>query len=453
MNSKEIIAEKYKIKRVVVHTGPGKTGSSAIQAWLLKNSHFLEARGVYYPKHDILKNQISSGHLQEILNKNEKGEWKVEPKKIARLLNTFHQSDCHTLLLSSEYFFHKIVEIQKYIPNAEFIAYIRNPVELIESNYNQGVKRHTKINRFYPPQALDGYFWHYLEVTFKKATANSILLRPYDKELMEKGNIVADLLSTIDIKVDIEDKKINSSYTFPALEFKRLLNHFLNEKSIHLEHALDKVLQDYTLGEPLYSLMEPSAFLTLNKASCEKMESFMNKHKQQHLNPLLEKFLLNKQKPYMKQTCALNELVSIVDFLKKNNLQLYKHLHLLVSKNSNIYIDNIKIYEAFNIEAPVDVKLSLITPELLKYIDNFTIHPSKRGEVCYEMACYFNEINELSNALRFAKASVKFNPGMSLYIQTLNQLIIDQNSMKDSKKTTSFNTLFIRVKNKLNELI
>jgi hypothetical protein len=69
------------------------------------------------------------------------------------------------------------------------------------------------------------------------------------------------------------------------------------------------------------------------------------------------------------------------------------------------------------------------------------------------MACYFNEINELSNALRFAKASVKFNPGMSLYIQTLNQLIIDQNSMKDSKKTTSFNTLFIRVKNKLNELI
>jgi arsenate reductase-like glutaredoxin family protein len=167
MNSKEIIAEKYKIKRVVVHTGPGKTGSSAIQAWLLKNSHFLEARGVYYPKHDILKNQISSGHLQEILNKNEKGEWKVEPKKIARLLNTFHQSDCHTLLLSSEYFFHKIVEIQKYIPNAEFIAYIRNPVELIESNY-KGVKRHTKINRFYPPQALDGYFWHYLEVTFKK---------------------------------------------------------------------------------------------------------------------------------------------------------------------------------------------------------------------------------------------------------------------------------------------
>ena len=62
-------------------------------------------------------------------------------------------SGCHTLLLSSEFFFPAIADIQKAFPEAEFVVYVRNPIELLESNYNQSVKRHDETKAFVAPAA------------------------------------------------------------------------------------------------------------------------------------------------------------------------------------------------------------------------------------------------------------------------------------------------------------
>ena len=51
------------------------------------------------------------------------------------------------MLLSSEFFFREMDEFKLHIPNAKFIAYIRNPLETKESSYNQSVKRHFQVKK------------------------------------------------------------------------------------------------------------------------------------------------------------------------------------------------------------------------------------------------------------------------------------------------------------------
>ena len=96
------------MKRVVIHSGPGKTGTSAIQFWLNNNRSKLRDNSVYYPKHTTDTNGVSSGNIQAVLSQNNEGVWDVDAVKVEQLLKDFNQSECDVLLLSSEFFFYKI---------------------------------------------------------------------------------------------------------------------------------------------------------------------------------------------------------------------------------------------------------------------------------------------------------------------------------------------------------
>ena len=296
---------KAQKKRIVIHTGPGKTGSSAIQAWLTKNTKWLQSQGVFYPKHNLSKEQISSGNLREILvQKKGDTSWQVDREKVTQLMTRFKNSRCNILLLSSEFFFHNIIKIQDAIPEAEFVAYIRNPVELLESNYNQSVKRHSSTKLFTTPTGINHFLWQYLTRVYNKVDNSHLHLRPFDESLMQGGNIVSDLLSILDIELTegLDNKRINPSFTFPCMEFKRLLNHFgLGE----LEPHLDKILQCCDIGMREYSLISPEKFEKLNSESCERMEKFISKFSLQDLTPLLNAFKHIQQRPYIKQCASL----------------------------------------------------------------------------------------------------------------------------------------------------
>ena len=51
-----------KEKNIYFHIGPGKTGTSAIQAWLQSNQAWLKKNSVLYPEHELDINNVSSGH-------------------------------------------------------------------------------------------------------------------------------------------------------------------------------------------------------------------------------------------------------------------------------------------------------------------------------------------------------------------------------------------------------
>jgi|GEM_PF-2795423 len=422
-------------KRVIIHTGPGKTGSSAIQAWLVKNITHLESNSIFYPKHDLSKDKISSGNLREILTQAKNGTWQVDAEKVTSLLLKFEKTGHSTLLLSSEFFFHRIIDIQKLIPHAEFIAYVRNPVELLESNYNQSVKRHSNIKPFIAPPEIDSFLWQYLERVFKNIDSKKMHLRPFDERLMQGGNIVADMLCVLGMSLDkgFKNSRINPSFTFESLEFKRLLNHFGLGA---LEPKLDAALQSCDIGSREYSLISPDTFNVLNSQSCEKMTSFIEHYKQPHLLPLLNIFKNVQQRFFVKQSASLSQLALISEYLLKYDSALHAKLVSLVMSHPNLMIDTPAIYDLFNVQYETIDHNTLIDDLLLKHINQFTVHPSKRGKICYELACYYLQLDDLDNAIKFAKGAHYFNPKNWQFIDKLNEVIRAMNA-KNKALTTA----------------
>ncbi|MEP4301758.1 MAG: hypothetical protein ABJ340_19085, partial [Paraglaciecola sp.] len=129
-------------KRILIHVGPPKSGTSAIQLALLQHRDTLSQMGINYPTHGLGANGISSGNLEAILSLDCNNKWQVCEDKISSLIAEFNNSTQHTLLLSSEYFFYLAKEIAVLIPQAKFIAYVRCPIDTYESSYNQSIKRH-----------------------------------------------------------------------------------------------------------------------------------------------------------------------------------------------------------------------------------------------------------------------------------------------------------------------
>ncbi len=424
-------------KRIIIHTGPGKTGTSAIQAWLVNNRKYLSQYRVFYPEHRLGKSQISSGNIGSILSQIDKKDkinsvsgWYVDYEKIDNLLKEFYSSSAEILLLSSEFFFHRIVDIHKAIPEAEFIAYVRNPVELLESNYNQGIKRHGFIEKFKAPKFLDKYFWQYLTGVFEKVNAKKIFLRPYDERLMVDGNIVSDLLKVVGIDLIVEDKRVNSSYTLASLEFKRLLNSFSLGS---LELKVDSALQGCKVGFANYSLMDQASFKRLNKQSCHSMQIFIDKYKQVHLISLLKLFQNAEQKPFRQQEVSFDDLSAICEYMYKKNRLVFKQLKALISLHNNLLIDNSALYSLFNVKFSPEYLLNDKDKKLLKHFDYFTIREEKHEIVACELSRYFSLKDDWVNAVLFAKIAFSKNPKNKKFQQQLNRVLIKTNKYSCKK--------------------
>lgn len=127
-------------KKIVLHIGHGKTGSSAIQSVLARNHDLLKSAGILYPegKHSDAARlgRVTSGNL-EVENWF---EGHVVPVSRA-------QVGCGTILFSNENLFRRLDAFlhahRKY--EAEFafeiILFVREPFEKLNSGFQQAVKR------------------------------------------------------------------------------------------------------------------------------------------------------------------------------------------------------------------------------------------------------------------------------------------------------------------------
>ena len=262
-----------------IHVGPPKTGTSAIQKWCLDNRPMLLRYGVYYPEHDVDPNGVSSGNLLSLFERTEDGELIYSKEKYKELLTNAKALGVGTILLSSEFFFKKIAVLADAIPDAIFVAYIRFELSLIESGYNQSVKRHGKSDlitispglRSQPLSLINSYICEYGSQRF--------VLRSYNERAFSGGNIVSDLLEAIGVSTDGSEnlpapKRINTGYSLEGLEFKRWFNKFKPE---YLQEPLDRFLQHEAKAADLnYSILSGSEFWRLKKSLLKELKFFCN---------------------------------------------------------------------------------------------------------------------------------------------------------------------------------
>ncbi|MEM9302402.1 MAG: hypothetical protein AAGE01_09850 [Pseudomonadota bacterium] len=432
-------------KRIVIHAGPGKTGTSAIQAVLNDQREALAVRGVLYPKHDMDSNRVSSGNRGALLDRTDDGNWTVSKDKVNTLRARFEASGCHTLLLSSEFFFRRIPGIHEHFPEAEFIAYLRHPIELEESGYNQRVKRHDRTSRFHLPDDFDYRTLRYVSRLLDASPAPDVVLRPYAKPLFTGGTILADLFAILGLDAPAEDQVVNPSYTFEALQFKRHANHFPLGR---LGPELDRLLQRCDIGQRPYSLLTPQRYAELNGRVVDQLTEFLERHALDGLATFRDHVAATPPRPYHGQDIGADALDEIARWVKREAPQLHGLLAELAGKFPNLSLPNPHYYRCLGVAPSEDGPApdrETIAALVARLRDD--AHGAE-ADFCRELALYLEDRGDLEAASHFMAAAHAFRPNGEIIRGKLNDYRIRSGGERTSR-SFRFRSLLIRLRGML----
>ncbi len=252
------------MKKLYLHIGAHKTGTSALQHFFLKNRALLDHYGVYYP---FTGCNSKGGHNRFFLplNKNKIKKREEIGHKINKLksFNSFvsdlkseiNHKDC--ILMSSESIStiidHNLFEAQKLLELfdiVKIIYYVRRQDEAIESVYRYEVKVHStdSLECFTIKEKWRNYYRVCIN-SAKLVGKENVIVRVYEKDRFTGGNIFQDFLSCIGIsfneEFELPSHDINISLRPDELYFKRAYNSL----SVKFEQKLKvaELLENFSL--------------------------------------------------------------------------------------------------------------------------------------------------------------------------------------------------------------
>jgi hypothetical protein len=260
-------------RKLYLHIGMPKTGTTALQHFFKLNSNRLKEQGVIYPEtgqfrdyshHDItfsLSKNSYRKHLSKAQQVSFLNELDEEVKHYPKVLLS---SECFPMLSQHSLFFEFLSQF-----DTKIICYLRRQDKFIESHYRQVIadpalpNLHYKIDRHiaklhstmtYAPFILN---WDRL---------GSLIVRPYERGCFFGGNIFSDFSNIIDITIDktfvFPQGDINPTDSNAFVDFMRILK---------LHKVLHSVLEIVSIDELRTLVVEtifsnnPSGFLSRKK--------------------------------------------------------------------------------------------------------------------------------------------------------------------------------------------
>ncbi len=189
--------------KILVHFGTSKTGSTSIQTAMDNSRRELATNGVLYPdygyNHHILSALFKQEHEISLRIRSRYGGYEKMKETaelaFAKLRKGATVPGVRLIVLSSETFFGfseaeaipKFVKrLQEISSNLEACVYIREPASRFLSSFQQGIKRELPGRR---PEAMN--VRPNIE-QMSEAFGGNITVRPFVRELMEGGDVVAD---------------------------------------------------------------------------------------------------------------------------------------------------------------------------------------------------------------------------------------------------------------------
>ncbi|WP_289027915.1 hypothetical protein [uncultured Paraglaciecola sp.] len=313
--------------QVFIHVGPSKTGSSAIQKWLNDNTGVLFSQGVFYPKHPVDQNGISSGNVLSVFKYDMNGVLTFCEEKASKLVKECLANKCDCLLLSSEAFAGRFEALLAFFSNCKVIFYLRNPLDCAESLYNQSVKRHFNTEKIRKPEIGYNRLLR-LNKYIKQTTSARLDVRLFGKQFFKSGDIVSDFLDSIgvNLKSNAKSTSINLSYSFEALELKRALNYF---PSITFHTELDQCLQSYSGGVKEFSILSPEQYGESVKEASICLHELSNDFGKS-LEVFVNSIQAQKQKKYLKQVLTVELTLNILGYIKEVKPSLFLSIQYII---------------------------------------------------------------------------------------------------------------------------
>ena len=233
------------IKRVILHLGMSKAGSSSIQHTLFYNAPILKENGFRYlsewglTHHGKLRHLFSPDpvkHVDSTWGKSiSKRKHQNDNKKLVdKMLKIINSSDCETLIISGECFllFFSDISIQNlktfmqdYFVSkniaVSIVLMVRNPFLWTISILQQQIFRctYTRNVDFFE----NGTIAYGAINNLQKAFPDSIMLIKFEDACLDENGPVASFLKTIDFPADeiknLDIKKVNESRCIETVEF------------------------------------------------------------------------------------------------------------------------------------------------------------------------------------------------------------------------------------------
>ena len=207
------------VKRVILHLGMPRAGSTSIQSTLFNNSEVLEKNGYRYLK-EWGQNHLSTMHYlfspfpvrpldAGRFGRPVRDKKKRNKKAINKMLRVIETTECETLILSGEYFHELYLDqtmenmksfIEKYFHanNIETTIFyiVRNPLTWIVSYVQQTIMGRGYLNK------SDDYFSTRIKqykgvINLQKHFSDSLLLSKFEDICLDRDGLVGCFLKMI----------------------------------------------------------------------------------------------------------------------------------------------------------------------------------------------------------------------------------------------------------------
>ncbi len=234
------------MKKLFIHIGLSKTGSSAIQSWLSLNMTQLKEQGVDYADLNpaAKDGKITSGNGVPLFRACNQKKWGLVEDLIR---NTYFMGNTKTIISSetlqalSPEAIKSIKDIcEKNCIDVYVIAYARSVYELLYSNYLQGIKRHGFSFKFGERQGLGYKPQRVFLENYYNVFQERLRVINYDAVKGDIFTSFSDLLVLDSQQLTIKNKKVNRSLTMLEADILRYLN------SLH-DGVFSKEISDYLL--------------------------------------------------------------------------------------------------------------------------------------------------------------------------------------------------------------
>jgi hypothetical protein len=257
-------------KKLYLHIGMPKTGSTALQQFLTNNTQTLERHGFYYPKspsNTVAQHCLGAIHLAKDSDRY-KRNGKKEEKAAVVLMADIRRSKCQKILISSEYLWEVQPSILiEYFYDFEIvvIGYFRLPQKFAASIYQE----FTKNCRLQRTETVEEFLVHYpqdfmeehcrrLEEWLSVKDKVDLRLKLFEKDNLANGNVIYDVLSELGLDSSVgfkgfdSVKRANTSLSAEMVEVLRYLNSC--QMSDRRRRKLYRYAQGFDDGETKFCL-------------------------------------------------------------------------------------------------------------------------------------------------------------------------------------------------------
>lgn len=226
-------------RRVSVHIGGPKTGSTAIQAWLTANQTELRRRGVDYA--DVCLRGYGHHDLAFLVAGGYPPWATPQPRGLASLaddLDLALMGDAAHVVLSSEDFYlypdpaalYRLLSRTPHGRRITVYCYVRRQDEMAVSWYNQAVKAQGYCGSFEECEAETRALWDYASRLAPWAEVfgrDNVDVRAYRPDRLRSGDVCADFGDWIGLPAEglpAAPTVVNTNLLRDVLEFQRQIN-------------------------------------------------------------------------------------------------------------------------------------------------------------------------------------------------------------------------------------